>query len=137
MADDERWPRAKQLLSDFLDATPDDRTRWLDERCGEDAALRAEVESLIAAHDYGPLSGDAEAVNWLGEEGAPDAARSPSPTRPEAGGHLGGYQLLEESGGGTRASSTGPSGRSWPPSTTRTSPASSTAASRRAGAPTW
>jgi eukaryotic-like serine/threonine-protein kinase len=44
-----RWQTAKALLDEALDRAPADRASFLDQACGADAALRAEVESLVAA----------------------------------------------------------------------------------------
>jgi non-specific serine/threonine protein kinase/serine/threonine-protein kinase len=43
------WDRAQALFADAMELRPDERARFLDERCGDDAGLRAEVESLIEA----------------------------------------------------------------------------------------
>ena len=40
----------QRIFKDALKRTPADRTAVLDEACGDDAALRAEVESLLAHH---------------------------------------------------------------------------------------
>lgn len=98
--DVDRWTRAKHILSDFLDAKPDDLGVWLDEHCGDDTALRAEVESLLASYERGPLSGDATVLDWLGSTASESERESLSVDldRPEAGTHLGGYRLLEEIG---------------------------------------
>lgn len=96
---DDRWSRAKQILSDLLDADPADRDAWLKDQC-DDAALRAEVESLLEAYEHGPLSVDAEAADWMGEAGpGSDASRSGlGPDPPLAGTSLGKYRLLDEIG---------------------------------------
>jgi eukaryotic-like serine/threonine-protein kinase len=44
----ERWEQVKDLLHQAMQLAPDQRTRFLDEACSEDA-LRAEVESLLLA----------------------------------------------------------------------------------------
>lgn len=44
---DDRAQRVKQLFQEAAERTGDDRERFLDERCGTDAALRAEVERLL------------------------------------------------------------------------------------------
>ena len=43
--------RAKELFLEALDRPPDARAAFLTEVCGDDAALRAEVESLLQFHD--------------------------------------------------------------------------------------
>ena len=49
--DPERWRRVGELFHRALERDPGERTRFLDEACGGDAALRAEVDSLLAHHD--------------------------------------------------------------------------------------
>src|SRR5262245_17558321 len=41
----------ESIFESALDLTPTDRRRWLATRCGDDAWLHAEVDSLIAAHE--------------------------------------------------------------------------------------
>ena len=44
----ERWQQVKDLLHQAMQLAPEQRSRFLDEACSEDA-LRAEVESLLLA----------------------------------------------------------------------------------------
>jgi tetratricopeptide (TPR) repeat protein/TolB-like protein/tRNA A-37 threonylcarbamoyl transferase component Bud32 len=46
----EEWQRVTSILHDALAREPADRAAFLDETCGEDDAVRAEVERLLAAH---------------------------------------------------------------------------------------
>jgi WD40 repeat protein/serine/threonine protein kinase/TPR repeat protein len=46
---DARWERVKELLHEGMRRDPGQRGRFLDEACGSDAALRSEIESLLAA----------------------------------------------------------------------------------------
>jgi tetratricopeptide (TPR) repeat protein/class 3 adenylate cyclase len=75
----ERWQVAQAILSAAIECDPDDRPRLLDDRCAGDAALRGEVESLLAAHEragpvdrlagaMGPATdwARAQAVSWEG-----------------------------------------------------------------------
>ncbi|HET8942503.1 MAG TPA: protein kinase, partial [Rudaea sp.] len=41
--------RIAELFEQVVEAAPPDRARWLDENCGDDAALRAELERLLRA----------------------------------------------------------------------------------------
>ena len=43
----------QDVLADAIDCAPADRPALLDARCGDDAALRSEVDSLLAAHERG------------------------------------------------------------------------------------
>jgi len=49
--DPSRWERVKEIFSAALEKEPDARAAFLEKRCGADAGLRAEVESLLASHD--------------------------------------------------------------------------------------
>jgi eukaryotic-like serine/threonine-protein kinase len=48
---DERWSRVKELFAEALDRAPDEREDFLARRCPEDASLREEVRTLLAAHE--------------------------------------------------------------------------------------
>ncbi len=50
MTDRHAWDTIKAILQAALDLGPDQRAAYLDQACARDEALRAEVESLIAAH---------------------------------------------------------------------------------------
>jgi non-specific serine/threonine protein kinase/serine/threonine-protein kinase len=45
-----RWQRVKELFQDAVLRAPDTSAAFLDESCADDAELRREVESLLAAH---------------------------------------------------------------------------------------
>ncbi len=49
----ERWRQVGELFHRALAHGPGDRPRFLDEACGGDAGLRAEVDSLLAHHEDG------------------------------------------------------------------------------------
>ena len=49
--DAERWHRLSGILQEALEHPPERRTAFLDDACGEDSTLRAEVTSLLAYHD--------------------------------------------------------------------------------------
>ena len=49
--DAEREREALRLLDGLQSVAPGERGAWLDERCGGDAALRAEVERLAATQE--------------------------------------------------------------------------------------
>src|SRR6266550_993050 len=51
MATAEQWQQVQDLFHAALERPPHDRTVFLDEACGEDAALRREVVWLISAHE--------------------------------------------------------------------------------------
>jgi eukaryotic-like serine/threonine-protein kinase len=45
------WERVKELLHQAMRLSPEERTRFLDQACPSDPALRAEVESLLLADE--------------------------------------------------------------------------------------
>ena len=47
----ENWQRVKELLDQAIEMAPEQRATFLDEACGSDAGLRAELESLLSAGD--------------------------------------------------------------------------------------
>src|SRR5215470_6685673 len=46
----EGWERIKEIVGAALERDPSQRTAFLNEACGNDDALRAEVTSLLSAH---------------------------------------------------------------------------------------
>src|SRR5689334_12040309 len=46
----EVWQRVKDILNEALDTPADARAAFLERACNGDAAIRAEVESLLASH---------------------------------------------------------------------------------------
>jgi serine/threonine-protein kinase len=47
----ERWRRVKEIFQTAIELEPVARTAWLADACADDSRLRAEVESLLAAHE--------------------------------------------------------------------------------------
>jgi hypothetical protein len=74
----ERWQTVKELLDGALDRAPAERAAFLDQACGADASLRAELESLLAA---GQQTG-----GFL--EPPPSVAADPVDTGPQLAGAL-------------------------------------------------
>jgi TolB-like protein len=80
----ERWKRVNELFESALARTPRQREAFLVEACGDEAALRDEVDSLLTAHDEAGGFLDAPAVASLSE---------PVPTL-EPGARLGPYEVV-------------------------------------------
>jgi serine/threonine protein kinase len=59
--------RVKQVYRDVLDHPPDERGAYVRELCGEDRALQAEVESLLATHKEAGRFGEQPAIELLDE----------------------------------------------------------------------
>jgi serine/threonine protein kinase/Tol biopolymer transport system component len=80
-----RWPQVKEIFHSALACAPDQRAAFLRGACGDDRALRDEVESLLAAH--------AEAGSFA-EGAAIDTATSHDAGALINGAELGPYQIL-------------------------------------------
>ena len=50
METSERWKRVKEIVGNALESPPGERSAYLDSACSGDLDLRAEAESLLAAH---------------------------------------------------------------------------------------
>jgi len=107
--DKERFQRARQVFEDVLEREPSARARFLDAACGEDRALREEVESLLAA-DLEPEAADEfldvhlEVRGALGDDAA--AAAGPADATREGAAKVaipesvGGYRIVRRLGAG-------------------------------------
>src|SRR5258708_1731061 len=89
--DAERWDLVKRILADACTLSGKARIVLIDERCGSDTALRAEIESLLAAYDGQPhfleIPAAGLAADWLDE----------APTQ------LGAYRIVRHIGTGGMA----------------------------------
>src|SRR5262245_8099140 len=76
--DPDLWRRAKQVLQAALARPAVERSAFVADACGGDTGLRAEVESLLAAHQAAGQFGERPAIERLtraGSEGQPDDGR--------------------------------------------------------------
>ena len=91
---DERWQHITAIFNAALEREPADRDRFLDQACEGDASLRAEVDSLLAAHVLagGFLEQPAAVASGL----VPPAAEDD----PKPGDTLGAYKIERELGRG-------------------------------------
>ncbi len=95
----ERWIRVKQLFTDALALDPAERPSFLAGKCGGDALLRREIESLLASHDEAgdrferPASGAAALV-------AAGFGSAPSSLHLTVGTRLGPYEIVSPIGVG-------------------------------------
>ena len=87
--DADRWDQLAVLFEEALAVPPAQRSAFLDEACGDDEALRAELEALLAASGeaYAYFDGLVDDVFAPDEEGRP----------PQFIAH---YEVLEKLGGG-------------------------------------
>jgi eukaryotic-like serine/threonine-protein kinase len=84
----ERWARVEEVLDAALEVPAGERVALLDRECAGDAALRHEVESLLAEHDAEP--GFLDGTVWQ----AAASAAQPLPER------IGSYRILRVLGRG-------------------------------------
>ncbi len=84
------WNEVDRLFAEALDRPTAERPAFLDTACAGDAALRGEVEQLLAA--------DAEGCGFL--ESPPDELLRLTLDADEEGGSLGPYRLLQKIGSG-------------------------------------
>jgi hypothetical protein len=47
----EQWEKIKEIFGAELECTPDRRRAFLEDTCGGNEAMRAEVESLLSAYE--------------------------------------------------------------------------------------
>ncbi|MGZ4983450.1 MAG: protein kinase domain-containing protein [Chthoniobacterales bacterium] len=90
----ERWARVKELFEAAVDLDPNQRTALLDKECGDDDALRSEIESLLKSD---------ERTDGFIEQPAIAIPRDLFPNNveePFAGRQFGSYQIIREIGRG-------------------------------------
>lgn len=88
----ERWSRIKDIFAAALDREPTQRASYVEEACGDDAELRAEVSSLLEAHDT--------AGAFIEEEAAQRIGLASAPKKDWIGRRLGPYRIVAEAGRG-------------------------------------
>ncbi len=81
------WRRINELFDPLLFRARSDRDEFLRENCGDDLDLRAELESLLAAHERAPLFLEQPALDVSVLEATQDAAAI------EAGRLIGAYTI--------------------------------------------
>jgi len=90
----EKWQKINDIFESVVDLSGDAREKHLAEVCGEDAALRREVETLLEANDQAGtfIAGNAaeDVGHLLNEKG----------TRPLTGESLGHYEIVSILGSG-------------------------------------
>jgi serine/threonine-protein kinase len=89
----ERWGQIENIVQSAVDYAPADRAEFLNSVCGDDAELRREVESLLAAHESGGLTGSS------GFEDAMKVLTRQNEKLSE-GRRIGAYRVLKEIGRG-------------------------------------
>jgi tetratricopeptide (TPR) repeat protein len=91
--DPARWQHVKDLLARALDMPPDKRASFLEQACGPDKSLRAELDSLLAfSQDAGDRQHSLPPV-WVADDALP-------PGRNWIGRRLGPWCVVARIGGG-------------------------------------
>jgi serine/threonine protein kinase/Tol biopolymer transport system component len=90
----ERWQRIDELFLAALEYEAEERAAFLDEACGGDKSLRAEVESLIASHEQADTFIERGAFEVAAEMVADDQSRLAT------GQQIGHYEILRLLGEG-------------------------------------
>ena len=90
----ERWRRVGEVLEAALQRSPSEREAFLDSACSDDATLKREVVTLLAAHERSGV------FDRLAADVAPLAATLRPPDAALEGRMVGPYRVLERVGGG-------------------------------------
>ena len=89
----DQWRRVKGLLDEVIALDAAERRSYLDRACGEDLALRSELESLLASHEQA-------GTGFLKTPAANLSFDSAPPVATRAGRRIGVYQIGEQIGHG-------------------------------------
>lgn len=89
----ERWAMVKRVVADALECPAGERAALLDAACLGDPVLRAEADSLLAAHDGRDGFLDTGALQLARAE-ASDGDGEPAPARDRAGERIGPYRVV-------------------------------------------
>lgn len=88
----ERWSRIKDIFATALEREPAQRATYVEQACGGDEELRAEVSSLLEAHDTPGA--------FIEEEAAQRIGLASAPKKDWIGRRLGPYRIVAEAGRG-------------------------------------
>ena len=90
-----RWSRVKAIFDATLQQPPEARTTFVEEACRDDSGLRADVQSLLAAHETAGSFAERPAMAVL----APAAHAAHGPAL-DAGREIGPYRIVGPLGAG-------------------------------------
>lgn len=88
------WPRVREIFDAALRRAPEERLRFIQEVCGEDKSLLAEVESLLASHDGAGSFMETPAIAKFAD------VIGTQPKKLEAGKCFGHYEIIKQIGAG-------------------------------------
>ena len=86
-----RWQRLEELFEQACELAPDEQQEWLEEKCGDDSDLRAQLEGMLA----GDAAADERINHVIGE-----AARRATEDADPDFSRLGPYRVMREIGRG-------------------------------------
>ncbi len=95
----ERWQRVEELYHRALALDAGRRVAFLEDSCGDDAVLRAEVESLLAREKQAEHFMESPALKVLGKQVASDSVATGSEAK-LIGSVVSHYRVIEKIGGG-------------------------------------
>src|SRR6266511_3978323 len=91
---DEKWRRVRKVFDAALSRKAEERQNFVNEACGEDKSLLAEVESLLSSHDSAESFMETPAVAKVAD------AIEAETKKLEMGKCFGRYQIIEQIGAG-------------------------------------
>jgi len=91
---DAKWQKVREVFDSALRHKPDERRRFVNEVCGDDETLLAEVESLLSSHDSAESFMETPAVAKVAEMIEPETKEL------EAGKCFGHYEIIKQIGVG-------------------------------------
>src|SRR4029077_16680813 len=89
----DQWQRVKDVLATVLELAPDERSAYLDRKCGSDVVLREQVEDLLDGESH-------LGERFLGQDDLVAAASDvfPAPEDEWIGRRVGAYRVVEQIG---------------------------------------
>ena len=91
---DAKWQKVREIFDSALRHKPDERRRFVNEVCGDDKTLLAEVESLLSSHDSAESFMETPAVAKVAH------MIEIEPKKLEAGKRFGHYDIIKQIGVG-------------------------------------
>jgi serine/threonine protein kinase/Tfp pilus assembly protein PilF len=91
---DEKWQKVREIFDSALSRQPEERQKFVNEACGEDKILLAEVESLLSSHDSAESFMETPAVAEVAHMIEIEIKKL------EAGKRFGHYEIIKQIGAG-------------------------------------
>ncbi|HYP01817.1 MAG TPA: hypothetical protein VER76_16625, partial [Pyrinomonadaceae bacterium] len=100
----ERWKQVEEVFQAALDLPRDERPKFIAETCADDAALRGQVEALVAQYEEAGdfIEEPAFVLNNFNPGSVPFRTTQPTSFEddPMAGARIGAYKIVREIGRG-------------------------------------